>query len=621
MSDVLFQDAVRRHQAGQLAEAERLYGAVLRAVPRHFEANYFLGFVHMQRGEFAEAERMMGEALRINPRSPDAHYNRGCVLQQMQRNAEAIAAFDAALVIKPDFAEAAINRGTALLAEGQYEAALASFDAGLALSPRDTHALASRGTALFELKRYGEAASNYERLLALDPDFPYARGSLALTRAYCCDWHSRNEDLSRLHCDIRAGKPALVPHAATLLLDDAEDQLLSARCWAMERPVPPPLWRGERYRHEKIRIAYVSADFHSHATAFLAAGLFEHHDRSRFETVAISLGPDDGSPMRARLSKAFDRFADLRGRSDAEAARAMRNAEIDIAVDLKGYTQNARPGIFAARAAPVQVNYLGHPGTMGAPYMDYILADSVIVPDEHRRFYSEQVAFLPGSYQCNDNTRRISERPVNRAAAELPDKGPVFVSFNNLYKITPEVFGVWMRLLHSREGSILWLLDDNALAKANLKREAAARGVAAERLIFAPRVIPEEHLARQRLGDLFLDTLPCNAHTTASDALWAGLPVLTCMGMAFAGRVAASLLHAAGLPELVASSLQEYEAIAMRLAGSTHELAAVKDKLARNRDTCPLFDTEKTTRNIEAAFAIMHERSMRGLPPASFSLA
>lgn len=621
MSEALFQDAVRRHQAGQLAEAARLYGAVLRATPRHFEANYFLGFVHMQRGELGEAERFMGEALRINPRSPDAHYNRGCVLQRMQRHAEAIGAFDAALAIKPGFAEAAINRGTALLAEGRYDAALASFDMGLAHSPRDAEGLAGRGTALFELKRYPEAAANYERLLAIDPDFSYARGSLALAKMYACEWRSRKDDLARLHAGIRAGKPVLAPHVAALLLDDPEDQLLSARKWAMEQGAPSPIYRGERYRHEKIRIAYVSGDFHNHATAFLAAGLFEHHDRSRFETVAISLGPDDGSPMRARLMKAFGKFIDVRGMSDIAAGEIMRAHEIDIAVDLKGYTQGARPGIFAARAAPVQVNYLGHPGTMGAPFIDYILADSTVIPEAHQSYYSERIVSLPGSYQCNDNTRPVSQAAGTRAEAGLPETGTVFVSFNNLYKIAPDVFAIWMRILRSSPGSALWLLDDNAAAKANLRREAAAHGVDAARLVFAPRKTPAHHLARHALGDLFLDTLPCNAHTTASDALWTGLPVLTCLGTTFAGRVAASLNHAAGMSELVADSLEEYEAIALRLAQNGRELSALKEKLVRNRDSCALFDTAQFARHIEAAYTMMHDRSARGLAPAGFSVA
>jgi len=621
MTDTLFQDAVKYHRAGQLSEAARLYGAILRAAPRHFEANYFLGFIHMQRREFREAEQLMGEALRTNPRSPDAHYNRGCALQQMQRHPEALAAFDSALALKPDYADAAINRGTTLMALGRTEEALAAFDAGLALNPRDKEALSNRGTVLFELKRSPEAAINYERLLAVDPDFGYARGSLALARAYCCDWRTRAADHARLHADIQAGKPTLAPHAATLISGDPDDQLRSAKLWAAEHMPPPALWRGERWRHEKIRIAYLSADFHAHATAYLAAGVFEWHDRGRFETVALSFGPDDASEMRARLVKAFDRFVDVRPVSDAEAARMLRAMEIDIAVDLKGFTKNARPGILAARPSPVQVNYLGHPGTMGAPYIDYILADRIVIPSEQRRYYSESVALLPGSYQCNDAKRRIGERTPIRAEEGLPREGFVFASFNNLYKIVPDMFDVWLRLLKRVEGSVLWLLEDNPAAVENLKREAESRGVDASRLLFAPRAPLETHLARQRLADLFLDTLPCNAHTTASDALWAGLPVLTCKGATFAGRVAASLLHAAGLPELVAHSLEDYESIALRLAQDSAALAAIAAKLRANRSTCDLFDTAKSTRHLEAAYVAMWERTQAGLPPADFAVA
>jgi protein O-GlcNAc transferase len=621
MSDTLFQDAVRFHRAGQLAEAARLYGTILRAAPRHFEANYFLGFIHLQRGEFREAEQLMGEALRINPCSPDAHYNRGCALQQMQRHREALGAFDAALVLKPDYADAAINRGTTLMALARTQEALAAFDAGLALSPLDKEALSNRGTVLFELKRYAEAAANYEILLAADPEFAYARGSLALARAYCCDWRYRSEDDARLHAGIQAGKPVLAPHAATLISGDAGDQLACAKRWAAERAVPHALWRGERYRHEKIRVAYLSADFHAHATAYLAAGVFELHDCNRFETVAISFGPDDGSEIRARLVNAFDRFIDVRHLSDAEVAKKIRALEIDIAVDLKGFTQDSRPGILAVRPAPLQVNFLGHPGTMGASTIDYILADRVVIPEEHRRFYSENVVLLPGSYQCNDAKRRIGDRIAGRAEAGLPAKGFIFASFNNLYKIAPEVFDIWMRLLARVDGSVLWLLQDNPAAVENLKREASRRGVNAARLVFAPRVTLGTHLARQRLAGLFLDTLPCNAHTTASDALWSGLPVLTCLGTTFAGRVAASLLYAAGMQELVAHSLEEYEAIALRLAQDPTALSAIAAKLSDTRDNCALFDTAKSTRHLEAAYIAMWERANQGLPPADFAVA
>jgi predicted O-linked N-acetylglucosamine transferase (SPINDLY family) len=409
-----------------------------------------------------------------------------------------------------------------------------------------------------------------------------------------------------------------------LLLDDAEDQLRCARQWVKGRcpAVPTPLWRGERYAHEKVRVAYLSADFQQHATAFLVAGVFEHHDRARFETVLVSFGPDeDQSPMRARLVRACDRFIATEKKSDVEIAGLLRRMEIDVAVDLKGFTQGNRPGIFAQRPAPVQVNYLAHPGTMGADYIDYVLADETVIPREHQRFYSEKVVWLPDSYQANDNRRRVSDRAPTRAEAGLPESGFVFCCFNNSYKITPPVFEIWMRLLGATPGSVLWLLDDSPVATANLKSEAEARGVPAARLVFAARAEVEDHLARQTLADIFLDTSPCTAHTTASDALWCGLPVLTLLGHTFAGRVAASLLRAAGLPELIAPSLETYETMALKLASEPAAIAAMRERLLANRVSLPLFDTARFTRHLEAAFATMRERAQKGLPPDAFAVA
>jgi predicted O-linked N-acetylglucosamine transferase (SPINDLY family) len=382
---------------------------------------------------------------------------------------------------------------------------------------------------------------------------------------------------------------------------------------------PDPLWRGERYGHDRIRIAYLSADFRSHAVSHLLAGLIERHDRARFETIALSFGPDDGSEMRSRLSSAFERFIDVSDKSDREIAAMLRGLEIDIAVDLMGYTQDSRTGIFALRAAPVQINYLGYPGTMGADFMDYILADRTVIPERQQGDYAEKVVCLPDSFQPNDDARRIAERTPTRAEAGLPERGFVYCSFNNNYKITPAVFDIWMRLLRKIEGSVLWLRHSSTATADNLRREAGARGIDASRIVFAGQTKRlEDHLARHRLADLFLDTLPYNAHTTASDALWAGLPVVTCLGTTYAGRVAASLLHAVGLPELITQSLEDYEALALRLAMETDTLSAIKAKLARNRATHPLFDTDRYRRHLESAYATMWERYQRGEPPAAF---
>ena len=622
MNDALLMNAVRAHQAGDLAGAERLYGAVLRASPRHAQALYLLGFVHFQRGQFDDAERLIGQSLQVNPQSPDAWYNRGCTLQRLQRNAEAASCFDRAVALKPDYDEAWTNRGVALLAQRRHAEALESFGRALALKPLDREALSNRGTTLFELRRYEEASADYDALFKLAPDFPYAAGNAALARAYCCDWRRLKEDRERLHAGLQAGRAVVAPHATTLIVDDPQDQLRAAETWVAERcSEMPALWRGERYRHDRIRMAYLSADYHSHATAYLAAGLFEAHDNARFETVAISFGPDDQSEMRKRLMRAFDRFIDVRDKSDHATAMLLREMEIDIAVDLKGFTQEGRPGILAYRPAPVQVSYLGHPGTMGARYIDYLIADRRIVPEGHERYYSEKIVCLPDSYQVNDRKRRIAERTPSRRDEGLPDAGFVFCSFNGSFKITPEVFDVWMRLLKSVEGSVLWLLDDNPAAMRNLKREALARGVPAQRVVFAPRRPLDEHLARHRLADLFLDTLPCNAHTTASDALWAGLPLLTCIGRTFAGRVAASLLFAVQRPELVTDSLSSYEAMAMKLARDPAALAQLKAKLAAERNAAALFDTERFARHLETAYVTMWERYQRGMPAESFSVA
>ncbi|HYK78239.1 MAG TPA: tetratricopeptide repeat protein [Micropepsaceae bacterium] len=623
MNEALLASAVRAHQAGNLAEAARLYSAVLKGAPRNFQAIYLLGFIKMQQGSFDEAEQLIGEATRINPQAPDAFYNRGCALQHLQRHQEALAAFDRALALKPDYGDALTNRGATLLALQNYREAIASFDAALALQPGDSEALSNRATALFEMRRYDESAAAYRRLIELAPQFPYTTGNLVLARAYCCDWNGFAQDRARVTAELRAGKPTISPHASTLILDNAEDQLRSARRWVADRcpPSPSPLWRGEIYRHERIRVAYLSADFQAHATAFLIAGVFEQHHRNRFETIALSFGPDDRSEMRARLRRGCDRFVDVASKSDSDIAGMVRYLEVDIAVDLKGFTQGSRPGIFAQRAAPVQVNYLAHPGTMGAGYMDYILADKIVIPLERRSSYAEKIVYLPDSYQANDSARTVAEREPSRAQAGLPDTGFVFACFNNSYKITPAVFDVWMRLLRANDGSVLWLLKDNETATANLKREAEARGVESRRLVFAPRVDVAEHLARQRLADLFLDTLPCTAHTTASDALWVGLPVLTVLGTTFSGRVAASLLNAIGLPELVASSLAAYEAAALSLARDASALAALKAKLKDNRRTHALFDTARFTHNLEAAFEAIWNRTQRGEPPADLAIA
>jgi predicted O-linked N-acetylglucosamine transferase (SPINDLY family) len=438
-----------------------------------------------------------------------------------------------------------------------------------------------------------------------------------------CDWSNFEPQIAELAAKIQQGRKVTLPFSLLALIDSLTLQRQAAETWVREkhppsRPMMPP---GKHRRGERIRIGYYSADYHGHATAYLMAELFERHDRERFELLAFSYGSDERDDMRRRLAAAFDQFLDVRTKSDIEVARLSREMGIDIAVDLKGFTQDARSGIFACRAAPIQVNYLGYPGTTGAPYMDYLIADQTLIPQPSRRQYSEAIVSLPHSYQANDRQRRIADKEFVRAELGLPSTGFVFCCFNSHHKITPDTFDGWMRILEQVPGSVLWLLVDNKTAAENLRREARLRNVDARRLIFAARMRLPEHLARHRAADLFIDTLPYNAHTTASDALWAGLPVLTRMGESFAARVAASLLYAIGLPELVTTTQEQYESTAIQLAADPGRLAEIKDRLHRNRSKMPLFDTAQFTRHLEDAYMQMYERYQADLGPGTICVA
>jgi predicted O-linked N-acetylglucosamine transferase (SPINDLY family) len=641
---------------GRFEQADQLLARALAINPKSPEAHSNRGNVQKARGHLAEALASYDRALALKPDlvdglnnragalkdlerydealasydgalalKPDlavAHYNRGAVLSALKRHDEALVSYDRALAIKPGFAEALNNRGAALAALKRDAEALASYDRALVLRPAFAEALQNRGATLSCLGRHEEAGKALEQALKFSPDLPFARGTLLHSKMHCCEWSTYEGESKRVIADVRAGKRACEPFMFLGISDSPQDQLRCSRTWVHEQcpPSASSVWAGPRYRHDRIRLAYVSSDFRAHPLGHLMAALFEQHDRSRFETIAVSLGSDDRSPMRSRLEHAFDRFIDVRQHSDREIAKLMREMEVDIAVDRNGFTTGARPGIFALRPAPIQVSYLAYPGTTGADHIDYVIADETVIPREEQSCYTEGVVYLPDSYQVNDSKRHIAERTPTRTEAGLPDRGFVFCSFNNNYKITPQMFDIWMSLLRQVEESVLWLLEGNATAQRNLRKEAAARGVDGDRLIFAPRIAPEDHLARHRLADLFLDTLPCNAHTTASDALWAGLPVLTCMGTTFAGRVAASLLRAIGLPRLITHSLDEYKSLALELATQRALLEEVRQALERNRHEWPLFDTSRFRRHIEAAYLQMWDLYQRGETPASFTI-
>ena len=559
-------------------------------------------------------------ALALEPRNPDTLYRRADLMMMLNRHAEAVAAYDAVLAVQPNFAQAWNMRGVALIEIKRQTDALACFDKAVALDPANIDAWNNRANANFELKRFEEAARDYAEVLKHAPDLPYIQGFLIQCRLRVCEWSKLESDRKKLSQALAQGRRVIDPQGNLAISRSPEDQLQCARILMADEPAGPSLWRGERYAHQRIRVAYLTADFRPHPVAFLIAGVFEHHDKSRFETMGVSFGAWGDSDIRTRIRNSFENFHDVRNANDSQVAALLRKAEVDIAVDLMGFTEGCRPAILKQRPAPVQVNFLGFPGTMGGEHMDYILADHVLIPADERRFYAERVVYLPDTYQANDSKRLVAERTPTRAEAGLPDKGFVFCCFNNNYKIMPEIFAIWMRLLASVESSVLWLLEDNPVAARNLRAHAQAHGVNPARLIFATRTSPAEHLARQRLADLFLDTSPYTAHTTCSDALWVGLPVVTFTGSTFAARVASSLLKAAGMPELVAKTPEDYERLALHLARDPQALSEIKTKLARNRDSCALFDTARFTRHLEAAFIRMIERVRTGLPRESFAV-
>ena len=592
--------------------------------PGYVEAINNRANVLNQMRRFADSLSSCEQAIALKPDFAEAFSNRGIALNGVKQHAAALASCERAVTLNPTYAEAFANRALVLGELRRPDDAVASYDQAIALKPDFAQAHFGRGTVVLDLKRGDEAIGSLERAAELDPDLSYVGGTLFFARMQICDWTDFAARRATLATAIDQDAIAIMPFHALPLARTPSTQLACARRFGKDNfpPSVTPLWRGERYAHDRIRVAYLSTDFRDHPVAYLTAGLFGRHDRSRFETIGVSLGRDEPSAMRDRLKRSFDRFLDVHSMGDEDIARLLRELEIDIAVDLNGFTDGARPNVFALRPVPVQVAYLGFAATLGQDYWDYIVADRFVIPDEAQSYYTERVARLPGSFMVNDVDRRIAELVPTRAEAGLPEHGLVFCCFNNTYKITPDLFDVWMRVLGAADGSVLWLSHANGTAPANLRREAERRGIAGERLVFAPKVpLNEDHLARVRLADLFLDTLYYNAHTTAADALWAGVPVLTCPGATFASRVAGSLLHAVGLPELVTHSLADYESLAMRLAGDPMLLLSLRHKLARNRTTHLLFDTDRFARHLEAAYTTMWQRAQRGEPPQGFAVA
>lgn len=633
---------------GQADAARAAVDEGLRHNPGSPDLHFFRGNLLLTAGQLAGAADCYARAIGIDPAHLPSLLQQATVLRRLGRLQEAVAAYRAASAASPDdagilsdwanalnetanpaAAEEACRRALELdpqrvgahinLAKAQFllgrpAETVASYRRALELRPEDAAVWSSLGNVLNSLRRPTEALDAYARALVIDADQPWTYGAWLTTQLGICQWSGIEAEFGELARRLDAGRPAAQPFNMLAVPLSRRQQLACATTYVAHACFAPAAPLAPAAPGPRIRIGYFSADFHEHATAHLMAEMLERHDRSRFEIIAFSFGPRSTSAMRMRLEKAFDRFVDVLDLSDAETVARARAMPIDIAVDLKGYTQDCRPGIFAARAAPLQVNFLGYPGTMGAPFIDYLVADPVVIPPATAGDYSEKIVFLPHSYQPNDSQRPISPRHFTRAECGLPPQGFVFCCFNNNWKITPAVFAAWMRVLGAVPDSVLWLLQDNEFAAANLRSHAAAHGIDPRRLVFAPRMPMPEHLARHALADLFLDTLQYNAHTTASDALWAGVPLVTCMGEVFSSRVAGSLLHALGLAELATTSLAAYEALALDLARDPQRLRSLRARLLERRSTSPLFDGALFASHLEAGYAAMWARHLAGQP-------
>lgn len=651
----------------QMQRPEDAVALITRAVTiRPKNPNFLnnLGEAHRALGQNQEAAKYFKRAIKINPADPAPHNNLGNALAELGRAAEAEACYRRALGIESGDAEVLCNLGDVLKSQGKLEEAAASFRRAAAIDPQSLPALenlsqvvsllgeqeeavacyrkiAARketdpvahnnlAVAYFNQGDYAAAIDHHRRALEIDPGLATAAGDLLFALLYTCDW----KEVEKLKPDVMALSDALVakgeracidPLLDVTLIDDPAKNLAVVKSWSadinkrMAGVAADFSFENRRREKSRLTVGYLSWDYHNHPTAHLMRSLFGLHDRDRLRVHGYSYGPKDDGPYRRAIAGSCDKFTDIRELDHAAAAKVIYDDEVDILVDLKGYTMGSRLEICALRPAPVQATYLGFPGTLGADFIDYNITDKIVTPEDHVAHYGEACVFMPHTYQVNDQTQEIAGTAPTRAACGLPEHGGgdgvVFSCFNKCNKYEPVMFEVWMNILKQTPGSVLWLYPANGLAQENLRAEARARGVEPDRLIFAGKLPKSEHLARLQLADLALDTLIYNGHTTTSDALWAGVPVVAMQGKHFASRVSASLLSAIGLADLITGGLEDYEALAVRLAKDGKERRALAGRLKENRRKAPLFDTERFARNLETAYAKMWETYISGAEP------
>ena len=653
----LIGQAVQQLQQDNIEDAEKTIKKALRAQPNNFDALHIAGVIHATKGNVNEAVRSFKKAVDVDSSKPVARFNLAKTLSlagndleavkhyqpltkmapnnidawlgyaysltNLNRQNQALSCYEQVLKLNSESMPAWANRGILLTSLGKLRDAVNSFKKALEKGGENNAVLWDNyGTALYLMGDYDQAKPCFEKSMDMAPDLDFVFGNWLRCKMDLCDWSGINEAFTNLSDKIGENRKASSPFVVLATPLSAQKQLICAKLYSDE--VAPD--NKQQYdftkatSDDRITIGYFSADYHNHATTYLMAELFEKHDKSKFKLIAFSFGPNKQDEMRQRVEAAFDQFIEVNEKTNEEIAALSRSLKVDIAVDLKGYTTDNRAAIFSHHAAPIQVNYLGYPGTMGAPYIDYIIADHELIDQESLADYSEKVIYMPDSYQVNDSTRHISTAEQSRSLHNLPESGFVFCCFNNSYKISSDVYEIWMRLLTKVPDSVLWLLTVNDTTKQNLLAEAKKKGIEQERIIFASLTTLPEHLARLRLADLFLDTFYYNAHTTGSDALWAGVPMLTLKGTTFASRVGASLLRSVGLPELITQTPEEYESLAYQLATQPEQLLSLRNKLEHNRKSAPLFNGTLFAKHLEEAYQQMHSKHLQKLPPENIDL-
>ncbi len=606
----------------QWADAEKELKISLEYIPDRISTLTNLCATLIKLKKIHEAKAIIKKAENLSPDNPEIILNSGLIFHEEKFHEQALASFGRSIELKSDYAEAWNNRGVVLSDLKRHEEALVSFSRSIELKPNYAEAWSNRGNTLNHLKRYEDSATSYFKADSLcnQKNFDYGRAHHQMMLG--CNWTNYDLHTETISQGIEKGKFLAEPFGYQGI---AKSELLLKKCSEIYCKHKFPANQGQfsfiKSQHSRIKIGYLCGEFRDQATSHLMTGVWEHHDFHKFEFFGLDNGWDDGSEYRKRIKLALPNFFDIAKLSDFDIAKFINDKEIDILVNLNGYFGRPRQGVFALKPSPISINYLGFPGTIGAAYIDYLIADEIVIPKQSIEFYSEKIIYLPFTYQANDDKKKISQQIFRRADFGLPEDDFIFCCFNNHYKITPKIFSVWMEILKNIPASSLWIIGDNDEAKKNLIKEAVKSGINPSRLVFAGRTNASEHIRRHKLADLFLDTLPYNAHTTASDALWAGLPLLTLKGDTFPGRVGASLLNTIGLPELITYSLEEYRDVAINLANNPNRLAAIKAKLAKNRLTTPLFNTRLFTKYIECAYQAAYDRYRAGLAPDHIFIA